>query len=398
MFVSTRLEKLGNFVLEDQELTSTIVEHDTSGGLKNLLHRQNFYTVMVFYGCLRAVLALASLVAEKITHESSWLTPFAAWDGHWYIQVAKTWYGTSHTIAPTTTYSAGGFEPGWPLLIKVGTYLGLSGALSAFVMSVVLGGLTVYGLWLLSVELVGESNSKLATLVVLAFPGSAVVFGIAYSEVLSIGLAAFTLIFALKGKWLGAALVGVILTLTSAIAVVIAIPLLVESIIRIRSRRDYKSFIPVVVAPLGFLGFVLYLGYLSGDLLYWWKLQGQAWGAKVDPIYIFHWVTSFSGSSWGMYWVAMAGLLLTIVLLWVCIRSPIPLSVKAYCLSIMVMILINPALGPKPRFLFWMFPALLCFPLRFKKAWLMAVVTLFAWVLPLLFIAYTTLGNVVAQP
>lgn len=384
--------------MQDLELTSTKAEDDACGGLKRLLHRQNFYMVMVFYACLRIVLVLASLVAEKITHESSWLTPFAAWDGHWYIQVATTWYGTSHSIASTATYSAGGFEPGWPLFIKAGTYIGFSGTLSAYVMSVLVGGVTVYGLWLLSVEIVGMKNSKLATLVVLVFPASAVVFGMAYSEVLSVGLAAFTLLFALKGKWLGATLTGVILTLTSAIAVVIVIPLLIESIIRIRNQRDYKSFIPAVVAPLGFIGFVLYLGYLSRDLFYWWKLQGQAWGAKVDPMYIFHWITSFSGSSWGMYWMAMAGLLFSIVLLWICVKSPIPLSIKAYCISIMVMILINPALGPKPRFLFWMFPALLCFPLRFKKDWLMAMIVLLAWVLPLLFLAYTTLGNVVAQP
>ncbi len=388
----------GNFRLVDQEPISVGSEPATSDGIKHLLRRQNLYMVMVFYACLRAVLVLASLVAEKITRGSSWLTPFAAWDGHWYIQVSKTWYGTSHTIAPTTTYSAGGFEPAWPLVIKGGTYLGLSSTLSAYVMSVLLGGVTVYGLWILSVELVGTKDSKMSTLAVLAFPGSAVVFGMAYSEVLSVGLAAFTLLFMLRGKWLAASAAGVILTLTSAIAVIIVVPLLVESIIRIRRLKDYKSFIPVVVAPLGFVGFVLYLAYLSGDPFYWWKLQGQAWGAKVDPTYIFHWVTSLSGSAWGMYWLAMAGLLFMIVLLWVSIKSSIPLSIKAYCFSIAVMTLINPALGPKPRFLLWMFPALLCFPLRFKKSWLMVVVVSLAWMLPLLFIAYTTLGNVVAQP
>ncbi|MCL5077455.1 MAG: hypothetical protein M1288_05015, partial [Actinobacteria bacterium] len=179
----------------DQEPISVGSEPATSDGIKHLLRRQNLYMVMVFYACLRAVLVLASLVAEKITRGSSWLTPFAAWDGHWYIQVSKTWYGTSHTIAPTTTYSAGGFEPAWPLVIKGGTYLGLSSTLSAYVMSVLLGGVTVYGLWILSVELVGTKDSKMSTLAVLAFPGSAVVFGMAYSEVLSVGLAAFTLLF-----------------------------------------------------------------------------------------------------------------------------------------------------------------------------------------------------------
>jgi hypothetical protein len=173
---------------------------------------------------------------------------------------------------------------------------------------------------------------------------------------------------------------------------------LVEAFLAIRRRRDWKALWAVVIAPLGFVGFVGYLGYLAKDPLYWWKLQGQAWGARIEPGYVFHWLRSFAGTGWGTYWLAASGLLVLVYLIATMIRSEFPVSIKVYCGVVALTVLINPALGPKPRFLFWLFPCLMLLPINLKPKVFNSVVIVMAWLLPLLLIAYTTIGNTVAQP
>ncbi len=356
-----------------------------------------FLPLLGLYVGLRAVLFLGNVLVARMTMAPSWLVPFTAWDGHWYTQVAQTWYGSSELGTGQLTYSAGGFGPGWPALIRIGTLLGLSLSGSAFLMSLVVGAITVYAIWRLSCEVVPQ-NSLAATTAVIVFPGAAVAFGLAYSEVLGIGCAAATLFFFMRRRWVLAGIAGAVATATSPIAVVLPVACLVEAILLIRQRREYKSLLPVFIAPLGFIGFVAYLGYLANDPFYWWKLQAQAWGAKIEPGYIFHWLWGLEGSGWGMYWLAALGLMILVYLVVTAVRSELPVSAKVYCVAVALMALANPAIGPKPRFLFWMFPSLMLLPVNLKPKVFSTVVTVMAMLLPLLLIAYTTIGNTVAQP
>lgn len=356
-----------------------------------------FLPVLGLYLGLRFALLLCNVLAAEITGARNWLVPFTAWDGHWYTQVAEGWYGSAALSSAHLTYAAGGFEPGWPAVIKLGTMTGLSFAASAFVMSLLAGAVTVFAIWRLSMELLPE-RPEMATAAVLAFPGAAVAFGIAYSEVLSIGCVAATLLLLINRRWVLAGIAATIATATSSLAVVLPLVCLVEAVLVIRKRREYRSLWSVAIAPIGFLGFAGYLGFLAKDPFYWWKLQGQAWGAKIEPGYIFHWVRSFAGTGWGIYWMAAVGLVVLVYLVVNSFRSDFPVSVKLYCAAVAVMVLINPALGPKPRFLFWLFPAILLLPRDLKPRLFNSVLIAMAWLLPLLLIAYTTIGNTVAQP
>ena len=96
--------------------------------------------------------------------------------------------------------------------------------------------------------------------------------------------------------------------------------------------------------------------------------------------------------------MAASGLVVLAYLIVSSLRSDFPMSVKLYCASVAVMVLINPALGPKPRFLFWLFPAVLLLPRDLKPRLFNSVLIVMAWLLPMLLIAYTTIGNTVAQP
>ena len=270
-----------------------------------------FVPVLAMYLALRLALFFCNVLAAIITNVNSWTGPFTAWDGHWYVQVAQSWYGSTALAPEHLTYAAGGFEPGWPAFIKLGTLARLSFPDSAFVMSIILGGATFYAVWHLSRELLPE-HPQMATAAVMAFPGAAVAFGMAYSEVLSIGCVAATLVFLIRKRWLLAGVVAGVATATSSLAIVVVLACLVEACIAIARRREFRSIYAVAIAPAGFLSFVGYLGFLSRDPFYWWKLQGQAWGAKIEPAYLFQWATSFKGTGWGVYWMALSGLIMAI--------------------------------------------------------------------------------------
>ncbi|NNN18928.1 MAG: hypothetical protein HKL84_03645 [Acidimicrobiaceae bacterium] len=357
-----------------------------------------FLPVLWLYMGLRVCLFLCNVLAASITRAPNWLGPFAAWDGNWYIRVARSWYvsagfETGHHL----TYAPGGFEPGWPAVIKFGTIFGLGYPASAYLMSILVGAATVYAIWRLSLELVPD-HSLAATAAALVFPGSAVVFGIAYSEVLSIGCVAASLCCLLKRKWIWAGIAAAVATGTSSLAVVLCLACVVEALLAITHHQNYRSIWAVVLSPVGFVGFVAYLGYKSGDPFYWWKLQGQAWGARIDLGFIFSWLEGGTGSGWGTFWIAFIGLVVLVYLVVTVIRSEFPLSVKLYCVAVAVMVLINPALGPKPRFLFWLFPSIFLLPRNLRPKVLNPVVIFMALLLPLVLIAYTTIGNSVAQP
>lgn len=354
--------------------------------------------ILFFYLMLRVLLLVCLLFAQKLTNEPSWLTPFSAWDGHWYVDVAKSWYGIVPHHLHTSSYSAGGFEPGWPLLIRMGVVFGLSYGFSAYLMSLFVGFLTVIAIWLLSVELVGENYALWSVACALLFPGAAVVYGVAYSEILGIGCAAATLFFLLRQRWLFAGLFAMAATFTSSIAVVLLLPCVIEAFTAIRKRREFRSILVLLLAPLGFIGFIGYLAYQAKDLLYWWQLQKRAWGAQLEPTYIVHWFAAGNGSGWGMFPIALVGLVVMFTLVWLAVRSSLPISLKAYCIAVSLMVIANPALGPKPRFLYWMIPVILILPLEVPKRWLPPLLVVMGWTVPLLFIAYTTLGNTVAQP
>ncbi|TAN22212.1 MAG: DUF2029 domain-containing protein [Actinomycetota bacterium] len=357
----------------------------------------SFIPVLGLYLAIRVALLLCNILAATITRASNWLGPFSAWDGHWYVQVARTWYGAPGLASAQLTYAPGGFEPGWPAVIKFGTLFGLSYSGSAFLMSVVVGAATAYAIWLLSLELIPE-HSMMATTAALVFPGAAFTFGIAYSEVLSIGCIAAALFLLFRRRWAGAGIASMVATGTSSLAIVLPLVFVVEAFLAIRERREFRSIWAVALSPLGFIGFAAYLGYHSGDPFYWWKLQGNAWGARIEPGYIFHWFSSAAGSGWGVFWIAAFGLFILAYLVVSMMVSGFPLGAKVYCLAVAVMLLINPALGPKPRFLFWLFPSLLLLPRNLSPKILNPLLIFMALLLPVVAIAYTTIGNTVAQP
>jgi len=134
--------------------------------------------------------------------------------------------------------------------------------------------------------------------------------------------------------------------------------------------------------------------------LFWWHLQRQAWGARVDfgrslvSLLVHPWAAGYQGRGW-IELLGTAAALAALVALW---RARMPLLVSVYCWGSLALMLVSNNLGFKVRFLSWAFPALVAVASLTRRRGWQAVAIAFAFLLPIVFVAYTTIGDYMVQP
>ena len=136
------------------------------------------------------------------------------------------------------------------------------------------------------------------------------------------------------------------------------------------------------------------------DTFFWWHLQSQAWGASVDfgrsllallP-HVFH--VGYQGPGW-LEWTGIAAVVAAALAL---SRAKLPGCINAYCCGVVLLLFASNSLGFKPRLLSWAFPALVAVAATSRaRTWMVVAVTS-AFLVPLVFLSYTMLGDSMAQP
>ncbi len=377
-------------------------------------------SLLGFYAVIRLVLLLADVVAAHISTAGQLTGPIGFWDSHFYLEIAA--HGYPHALAVSSggllTYSAAAFEPIFPAAIWllrpfVGSYFS-AGTLA----SVTGGAITTIVMWRfarclfvaqnknhdpLCVEL-GSAASKQATwtsaILVAAFPGMAIAWGLLYSESVGLALAAGCLLLLVKKRYAYAGFIGAIATATSPVAMMLVLACLAPAFEGLRRRKLSGAWIAVLLVPLGFVAFVVYVGARYGSALTWFRLEHQAWGASFDfgrglgGGLLHVWRISALGPGW-LEW---GGCMAALVGLGAVISARMPGSVVAYCVGVTVLLATNPTLGFKPRFLCWLFPEIIALSSLMTRRGRFVCLAIFVGLLPIAFIAYTSLGNSLAQP
>ncbi len=353
------------------------------------------------YAIVRVALLLADALAAHISYGTHPDGPLTAWDGHWYLSVAAHGYpAVAPTVGSTLTYGAAGFEPVFPALIRATQYLGLTDIQAALAVSIVAGAVSVVLVWRLATALFDERVGSIATILFMVFPGMAIAWGMTYSECVGLAMVAGCLLSMVKERWLWAGITGALATATSPMALPLMAAALVALVQVLRRREAPRPVIAVALIPTGFIAYVVVLGARYHDSLYWWHLQHQAWGARVDygksllGLLVHPWTGGYQGKGW-MEWL---GLIVVVVAIAVLVRTKPPLLITFYCLAAFVLMFVSNSLGFKPRFLTWAFPALIAVAAATRRRGWQAIALAFAFLLPLVFIAYASLGNYMIQP
>jgi hypothetical protein len=318
------------------------------------------------------------------------------WDARWYWRIAEYGYGT---VIPSASqqgqfYNDLAFFPLYPALIRsVSTITPLDAVSAALLLSWTGAVLAAWGVYAVG-ELLHGRRTGIALVVLWGLLPHSVVLTMAYTEPLMTAFAAWALYAALTRRWLYAGGLAALAGLTRpsgfavAAAVIVAATVAVGRCHWIRTDRDERSgaepshlsarsdgqpggnrprhkgrWLPwagAAVAPMGWLGYVAWVGRQTGTPFGYFAVQ-ERWGSRFDfgleaLNFTEHLIL---GSGRSPYYLTVAILVAAVVLLVLCVldRQPLPLLVYSGVLLVV-------ALGGteyfqcKPRFLLPAFPLL----------------------------------------
>ncbi|MEU6664333.1 hypothetical protein [Streptomyces sp. NPDC046821] len=233
-------------------------------------------------------LVLAALVAVWTNRplEQLWTSLGASWDSKWYMGIAQHGYGTvvvSRT--PGLSYNDMAFFPLYPALERaVATVLPVGTVTAGLAVAWLSAGAAAVGIYLVG-ERLYRRRVAVALVLLWGLLPHAIVETMAYSESLLTALAAFSLHAVLRRRWLWAGFLAMLAGLTRPNGLAVATAVLVGAALLLwrsgDARRDWRVWTGAAIAPLGWLGYVAWVGQRAGKLFGYFRIQSN-WGSRFD--------------------------------------------------------------------------------------------------------------------
>ena len=286
---------------------------------------------------------------------------FTSWDGRWYLELVRLGYPDRipANITYEQTEARAAFFPMYPGAVRaLDAILPGGDTVAALVLNFVLGAICVVLVGLLARRVYSSTVAARAMVLFAVFPGS-FVLSFAYAEALLIVFAASCLLLLLDEQWLLAGLAAALATATRPNGVAIVFACLVASIIAIKTKRSWSSLLAVVLAPLGFIGFQLYVDDFTGERGAWFRVQREAWseGTSFGATAVentFSFVTSpFDSTADALTVLSLAVLAVMAYATW---KKRPPLPWVVFSAAIIALMLIPETVTARPRFVFTAFP------------------------------------------
>jgi hypothetical protein len=286
----------------------------------------------------------------------------ARWDSLWYARIAEDGYGYTARLPDGGAHPDLAFFPLLPALergVSALTPLGVPDA--GLFVSAVSSLCAAAALFAIGDRLHGRRAGVTLAALWGALPVG-IVQSMAYSESLFTALAAWAVYAVLTGRWVWAGTLAAFAGLTRPVgaAVVAAVWLTAAERLRRERRLAPRAVAGTALAPLGWLGYVGWVGLRTGSPTGYLEVQGQ-WGNGFDGGLAFaafiggHLTGSVAGGV-GL----LAGVALVVWLYVLCVRRGQPLPLLAYAGTVVLLALCAKGyFGSKPRLLMPAFPLLL---------------------------------------
>jgi hypothetical protein len=306
------------------------------------------------------------------------LDTLTSWDGQWYYRIVREGYPRS--VPAHITFFQGqaraAFFPLFPVVTRAVDKVVPGGDVSAGLILNFLAGLGfVFVVGYLAEQVYDRATAQRSMVLVALFPGSFVLL-FTYSEALLVLLAAGCLVLLHKRMWWAAGIVAALGTAARPNGVALIAACAVASIVAIVQRREWRSLAAPLLAPIGWLGFQVYIGAHTGEQGVWFRVQREAWkeGASFGLTalkgignFALHPLSSPTNAFTTATVVAM---LLMLLFSW---KARIPLTWWAYSAVVLALMLMPETVAPRPRFLFTAFPLLIgvaaAWPRRWRDTW-----------------------------
>jgi hypothetical protein len=289
---------------------------------------------------------------------------FSLWDGRWYLEIVRQGY--PRVIPDAITFhqveARAAFFPLYPGIVGiVDRVLPGGDVLAALIVNSLLGlaGMLIVGV--LARRLFDDTVAERAMVLFAVFPGS-FVLSFAYSEAPLIVLAGLCLWFLLDERWLLAGLAAALATATRPNGIAVVAACAVAAVIAIRRRRDWSSLIAVLLAPLGFVGFQVFLAAHTDETLPWFRVQSEAWkegtsfGATAVKNSLEFLTEPLSSPTNALTAASILALAFGLWALW---RHPLPWPMIAFVAVVVALMLLPATVTARPRFVFTAFPLII---------------------------------------
>jgi hypothetical protein len=331
---------------------------ETSPAARRMLARP-FAVAMLAYLAARFVTLGVVALADVWTHHS-WVSDLSTWDGAWFLRaVYHGWPAQLPMVNGHVGASPVAFFPLLPLVIRGLAHVsGLGAATVGLIVSGVSGLGAVYAVGALTRHFAGAVTAERAALLFALSPGS-FVFSLIYAEGPLLVFIALGLLALLQRRWLLAGALGALASVTSPVGLAFAASCAVTALAATWRERDWRSLVAPLLAPMGFVVWMLYLWRHTGTLLAWRETERYGWNSYPSLLYPFKVLTKFlfnplSPTMTGqiLFWGTVVAIYLTVLMF----RERAPLAVLAYGVSAVVLFAVSSPVGLRPRFLMLAFP------------------------------------------
>lgn len=209
-----------------------------------------------------------------------------SWDAKWYARIATDGYGTV-LRSPRTgfVYNDLAFFPLLPGLERaLSTLLPVTAGEAGVLVGSLSALAAAWGLYAVGEHVRGRSTGIWLAVLWGVLP-NAVVQTTAYSESLLTAAAAWSLYAALTSRWIWAGSLAVLAGLSRPNGFAVALAVIGAAALALwrdpDSRRDWRVWTAPAVAPLGYLGYLAWVGFRTGTPLGYFTVQ-RGWGSRFD--------------------------------------------------------------------------------------------------------------------
>lgn len=288
-----------------------------------------------------------------------------SWDSDWYLGIAAHGYGRIEYFAPKVA-SDYAFFPLYPGFVRVVTEITpLSGGAAGLLVSWTAAGAAACGLYAIGHRLYGRAVAT-ALVVLWGLLPHSVLLSLAYTEPVLTACAAWSLYAVLTGRWVWAGVLASLAGLARPNGIAVAAAVLVAAayeVVRRRGRNvSHSLWTGAALAPLGWCGYVLWVGSRTGDPLGGYFAVQRRWGSRFDfgvgaLRFARHLVLNGGRFVFPMTLLLVA---VAVVLFALLVVDRAPLVLVVYC-GVLLLITIGGSgyFACKPRFLLPAFPLLL---------------------------------------
>lgn len=210
-------------------------------------------------------------------------------DGGYYQAIAG--HGYQYRPGQLAHAAVFSFFPGYPAAIDSLAWLpGVSIALAGLAVTALAGMAAAWGLVALGLKLTADPRISLLMVAMWAVAPGSIVLSRVHADALFCALAVWALVALLNRRWLTAgALVGLAGTVRStALALIAAVAVAVLTVLiqappaRPRIARWWRPVAALLLAPLGLLGYLAYVGLATRKLDGWFWIEKQVFHMSFD--------------------------------------------------------------------------------------------------------------------